>query len=42
VIGGRDSSEVARDPRGFAIKFYTEDGNRATSAVSGTQLPLPS
>lgn len=27
VIGGRDSSEVARDPRGFAIKFYTEDGN---------------
>jgi catalase len=27
VIGGRDSSETARDPRGFAIKFYTEDGN---------------
>ncbi|GAA1788346.1 catalase [Actinomadura chokoriensis] len=27
VIGGRDSSEAARDPRGFAIKFYTEDGN---------------
>ncbi len=27
VAGGRDSSEVARDPRGFAIKFYTEDGN---------------
>src|SRR6185295_3071745 len=27
VIGGRDSSELARDPRGFAIKFYTEDGN---------------
>ena len=27
VIGGRDSSEVARDPRGFATKFYTEDGN---------------
>ncbi|WP_067966865.1 catalase [Nocardiopsis trehalosi] len=27
VIGGRDSSECARDPRGFAIKFYTEDGN---------------
>ena len=23
VIGGRDSSEVARDPRGFAVKFYT-------------------
>ena len=27
MIGGRDSSEVARDPRGFAVKFYTEDGN---------------
>ncbi len=27
VAGGRDSSEAARDPRGFAIKFYTEEGN---------------
>ena len=27
VIGGRDSSEAARDPRGFAVKFSTEDGN---------------
>ena len=27
VAGGRDSSEVARAPRGFAVKFYTEDGN---------------
>ncbi len=27
VAGGRDSSEVARDPRGFAVKFYTEQGN---------------
>ncbi|CAN5547496.1 catalase [soil metagenome] len=27
VIGGRDSSETARDPRGFAVKFKTEDGN---------------
>jgi catalase len=27
VIGGRDSTECARDPRGFAVKFYTEDGN---------------
>jgi catalase len=27
VAGGRDSSEAARDPRGFAIKMYTEDGN---------------
>ena len=27
VAGGRDSAEAARDPRGFAVKFYTEDGN---------------
>ncbi len=27
VAGGRDSSEAARDPRGFAVKMYTEDGN---------------
>jgi catalase len=27
VAGGRDSSESVRDPRGFAVKFYTEDGN---------------
>ncbi|MHA3701756.1 catalase [Jatrophihabitans sp. YIM 134969] len=27
VAGGRDSSELARDPRGFAVKIYTEDGN---------------
>jgi len=27
VIGGRDSSEAARDPRGFAVKMRTEDGN---------------
>ena len=27
VAGGRDSSELVRDPRGFAVKFYTQDGN---------------
>ena len=27
VAGGRDSSEAVRDPRGFAVKMYTEDGN---------------
>jgi len=27
VAGGRDSSEVARDPRGFAVKMYTQEGN---------------
>lgn len=27
VGGGQDSSDYARDPRGFAVKFYTEEGN---------------
>ncbi|PEF60922.1 catalase [Bacillus cereus] len=27
VAGGTESPETARDPRGFAVKFYTEDGN---------------
>jgi len=27
VAGAKDSPETARDPRGFAIKMYTEDGN---------------
>ncbi len=27
VGGGQDSSDYARDPRGFAIKFYTDQGN---------------
>ncbi|MCG8669486.1 MAG: catalase [Pseudomonadales bacterium] len=27
VGGGQDSSDYVRDPRGFAVKFYTEDGN---------------
>jgi len=37
VIGGRDSSEVARDPRGFAVKFYTEMGNWD---LVGNNLPV--
>jgi catalase len=37
VIGGRDSSEVARDPRGFAVKFRTEDGNWD---LVGSSLPV--
>ena len=37
VIGGRDSSEVARDPRGFAVKLYTEDGNWD---LVGNNLPV--
>lgn len=27
VGGGQDSSDYARDPRGFALKFYTSEGN---------------
>jgi catalase len=27
VGGGQDSSDYARDPRGFAVKFYTPEGN---------------
>lgn len=27
VGGGQDSSDYARDPRGFALKFYTNQGN---------------
>jgi catalase len=27
VTGGRGSADTVRDPRGFAVKFYTEEGN---------------
>jgi catalase len=27
VAGSKGAADTARDPRGFAIKFYTEDGN---------------
>jgi len=27
VAGGRGAPEAVRDPRGFAMKYYTEDGN---------------
>lgn len=27
VAGEKGSADTARDPRGFAVKFYTEDGN---------------
>jgi catalase len=27
VGGGQDSSDYARDPRGFAVRFYTDEGN---------------
>lgn len=37
VIGGSGSSETARDPRGFATKFYTEEGNWD---LVGNNLPI--
>ena len=37
VIGGRDSPETARDPRGFAVKMKTEDGNWD---LVGNNLPV--
>jgi catalase len=44
MVGGHDSSETARDPRGFAVKFYTEDGNwdlvGSSLAVAHTRDPL--
>ena len=33
VIHGGTSPETLRDPRGFAVKFYTEDGNWIWSAT---------
>lgn len=27
VAGESGSADTVRDPRGFAVKFYTEDGN---------------
>jgi catalase len=27
VAGSKGASDVVRDPRGFAMKFYTEEGN---------------
>jgi catalase len=27
VVGSRGSTDLARDARGFAVKFYTEEGN---------------
>jgi hypothetical protein len=27
VAGEKGSADAARDPRGFAMRFYTEDGN---------------
>ena len=37
VVGARGSADTARDPRGFAVKFYTEDGNYD---LVGNNLPV--
>ena len=37
VTGGRGSADTGRDPRGFAVKFYTEDGNYD---LVGNNLPV--
>jgi catalase len=37
VAGGRGSADAVRDPRGFAIKFYTEDGNYD---LTGNDTPI--
>jgi catalase len=38
VAGERGAADVERDIRGFAIRFYTNEGNRATG-TSGPGLP---
>ena len=37
VVGSRGSADTVRDPRGFAVKFYTEDGNYD---LVGNNLPV--
>ncbi|MPQ43472.1 catalase [Clostridium tarantellae] len=37
VIGSKGSADTARDPRGFAVKFYTEEGNYD---IVGNHLPV--
>ena len=33
MLGEKGSADTVRDPRGFAIKFYTEDGSYDLKAV---------
>lgn len=37
VIGSKGSADTVRDPRGFAVKFYTEEGNYD---LVGNNLPV--
>ncbi|MCX6668564.1 MAG: catalase [Methanothrix sp.] len=37
VVGAKGSADTVRDPRGFAVKFYTEEGNYD---LVGNNLPV--
>jgi catalase len=37
VAGAKGSAGTVRDPRGFAIRFYTEDGNYD---LAGNNTPI--
>lgn len=37
VIGSKGSADTVRDPRGFAVKFYTDEGNYD---IVGNDLPV--
>jgi catalase len=37
VAGSRGSSDLARDVRGFAVKFYTDEGN---FDLVGNNIPI--
>lgn len=37
VVGSKGSADTVRDPRGFAVKFYTEEGNYD---LVGNHLPV--
>ena len=37
VAGGRGSADAVRDPRGFAVKFYTQEGNYD---LTGNDTPI--
>lgn len=37
VVGSKGSADTARDPRGFAVKFFTKDGNYD---IVGNNMPV--
>jgi hypothetical protein len=40
VIHERGSPETLRDPRGFAVKFYTREGNWCACSLASVQRRL--